>query len=98
MSKRINSLQISGEFTFAQIPIVHNDPVSQVTIGINNNHLHLQSQPQHQQQQQQSNQEPPPTYNPELSQDENPHYYNQNKSLYELYMLRQLRSVKEPYV
>lgn len=101
LSKRINSLQISGEFTFAQISMpnltstnVHHHPVTQVSIG-NNHHVQQQSQAHHQQQ---SNHESSPNYNPELSLEDNPIYYNQNRSLYELYLLRQLRSGKQPYV
>ena len=97
LSKRINSLQISGEFTFAQISMpnltstnVHHQPASQVSI----NHVQ-QSQAHHQQQ---SNHESAPNYNPELSLEDNPIYYNQNRSLYELYLLRQLRNGKQPYV
>ena len=95
--KRINSLQISGEFTFAQISMpnltstnVHHQPASQVS-----NHHVQQSQAHHQQQ---SNHESAPNYNPELSLEDNPIYYNQNRSLYELYLLRQLRNGKQPYV
>lgn len=79
LSKRINSLQISGEFTFLpnaahpvnSLPI--QSLINQTTISI----------PQQESQ--------PPPYNPELDLEQNPHYFYQNKNLYELYMQRQLR-------
>lgn len=77
LSKRINSLQISGEFTF--LPNAAH-PV---------NHLPINSQPQQQLSISISQTQPP--YNPELNLEQNPHYFNQNKHLYELYLLRQLR-------
>lgn len=99
LSKRINSLQISGEFTFAQISMpnltstanIHHQqqPASQVSNHVQQSQAH---------QQQQSNHESAPNYNPELSLEDNPIYFNQNRSLYELYLLRQLRNGKQPYV
>lgn len=84
LSKRINSLQISGEFTFlpnAAHPVTH---------------LPVHSQSHHQPSISISQQHPP--YNPELNLEQNPHYFNQNKHLYELYVHRQLRLTKQPYV
>lgn len=98
LSKRINSLQISGEFTFAQVSMPNLTSTINVNhpVRIENNNHHLQQSQAHQQPQ--SNHESAPNYNPELSLEDNPIYYNQNRSLYELYLLRQLRSGKQPYV
>jgi hypothetical protein len=93
LSKRINSLQISGEFTFAQLPI---NPVSHHQ-QTDNNHNHLLHH-HHQHQQQQSSEPATQSYNPQLSLEENPHYYTPNKNLYELYVQRQLRNGKQPFV
>lgn len=97
LSKRINSLQISGEFTFAQISMPnlrannhhhHHLEVSQSSIRNQLHHTH------HQQEHQNQPNVLTQVYNPELSLEENPYYYSQNKSLYELYVLRQHRNGK----
>jgi hypothetical protein len=87
LSKRINSLQISGEFTFLPNTVQH---------PVNHCHLSIPSQPQHQSSTSVLQQDPP--YNPELNLEQNPFYFNQNKHLYELYRERQLRLGKQPYV
>lgn len=51
----------------------------------NNNHNH-NGHNQHYQQ-----------YNPSLSETENPHYYNRNKILYELYMERERRLLNDGF-
>ena len=83
LSKRINSLQISGEFTF-------------LSSSSNPENLYLSdssvsSGDQIQLQHNTNGMSQVTSYNPELSLEQNPHYYNQNKDLYELYLLRQLR-------
>ncbi|CAG9807376.1 unnamed protein product [Chironomus riparius] len=77
LSKRINNLQISGEFRFTQIPL--------------NQHI---QQPEETQQPNQHN--AMPTYNPELTFEENPVYFRENNVLYDLYLERMRRNNKDP--
>jgi hypothetical protein len=82
LSKRINSLQISGEFTFIQNHIT----------TINHNHI-SQHESHHV-----TSELPRPSYQPELSVDQNPYYYNKNRELYDLYVERVKRAGRElPY-
>ncbi|XP_070502799.1 uncharacterized protein [Chironomus tepperi] len=78
LSKRINNLQISGEFTFTQIPL----------------NQHIQQPEEVQCQSNQHN--AMPTYNPELTFDENPNYFRENNVLYDLYLERMKRNNKNP--